>query len=78
MTAPKRSDDHDAAFARQGRVVAVVIAGGGLLALFAPALTRVFALPARYEMLFYLVALAAFLWALVAAIRMWRSRQPGR
>ena len=67
-------NEHDRAFARQGRIVAVVIALGGLLAIFAPALVALTGLPARYEMLFYFASLAAFVWALVVAVRMWRTR----
>ncbi|RYH12358.1 DUF5337 domain-containing protein [Tropicimonas sp. IMCC6043] len=72
MTGPSR--DPDAAFARQGRLVAVVIALAGLLAIFAPALVNFTGLPARYEILFYIAALAAFVWAFVVAVGMWRSR----
>jgi hypothetical protein len=67
-------DDKDAKFARLGRVVALVIAAGGLLAIFAPWLVQVTGLPARYEMLFYFASLGAFVWALVVALRMWRTR----
>jgi hypothetical protein len=66
--------DPDRDTARQGRIVALVIAAGGLLAIFAPALVVVLGLPARYEMLFYFASLAAFVWALVVALRMWRNR----
>ncbi len=69
-----RSAPQDAAFARQGRIVALVIAAAALLALFAPRLVYLAGLPARYEMLFYFASLAAFVWALVVALRMWRSR----
>ncbi len=69
-----RERENDAAFARQGRVVAVVIALAGLLAIFAPALVTLLGLPARYEMLFYFAALAGFVWAFVVAVGMWRSR----
>jgi hypothetical protein len=69
-----RGRDTDRAFARQGRVAAVVIALGGLLAIFAPALVQLTGLPARYEMLFYFASLAAFVWAFAVAIRMWRTR----
>ncbi len=68
------ANDKDRAFARQGRVAAVVIALGGLLAIFAPAIVALTGLPARYEMLFYFASLAAFVWALVVAVRMWRTR----
>ena len=66
--------DTDSAFARQGRIVALVIAAAGLLSIFAPALVQLAGLPMRYEMLFYFASLAAFVWALVVALRMWRSR----
>ena len=69
-----RGTDPDRAFARQGRIVALVIAAAGLLAIFAPALVALLGLPGRYEMLFYFASLAAFVWALVVALRMWRSR----
>lgn len=69
-----KGNEHDRAFARQGRVAAVVIALGGLLAIFAPAIVALTGLPARYEMLFYFASLAAFVWALVVALRMWRTR----
>ena len=69
-----REPDHERAFARQGRIVALVIAAAGLLAIFAPAVVHLTGLPARYEMLFYFASLAAFVWALVVAIRMWLSR----
>ena len=71
MTEPSQQDRD---FARQGRIVALVIAAGGLLAIFAPALVQVTGLPVRYEMLFYLASLGAFVWALVVALRMWRAR----
>ncbi len=67
--------DH-AAFARQGRLVAVVIAAAGLLAIFAPVLTGWAGLSARIEMLFYFASMAGFVWALVMALGMWR-RRPG-
>ncbi|WP_106206770.1 DUF5337 domain-containing protein [Aliiruegeria haliotis] len=70
--------DQDRAFARQGRIVALVIAAGGLLAIFAPSLIAVTGLPQRYEMLFYFAALGAFAWALVVAVGMWRNRPSGK
>lgn len=65
---PERSGQ-DEALARQGRVVAVVIALGGLVALVAPWLTQILGLAPKYEMLFYLIALAAFVWALVVSFQ---------
>ena len=60
---------------KQGRVVGVVIAVGGLLAILAPWLTDILGLPVRFEMLFYFVAIGAFVWALVVALQIWRKRQ---
>ena len=39
---------------------------------------EVLGLPARYEMVFYFASLAAFFWALVVALRMWRGRSGDR
>ena len=60
---------------RQGRIVALVIAGSGLAAILAPVLTEVAGLPIRFEMLIYLLALAGFTWALIVAFQIWRKRQ---
>ena len=68
-------NQHDKAAAAQGRVVAVVIALAGLLAIIAPWLTQVLGLPLRYEFLFYLIALAGFAWGLVVTYQIWRKRQ---
>lgn len=62
------------AIARQGRVIAVVIAVAGLAALLAPWLAGTVGLPVRAEMLIYLAAMGAFLWAFIAAIGLWRRR----
>ncbi len=72
------SAEKDALMARKGRVVSLVIAGGGLLALFAPVLVRLFGLEPRYEILFYLFSLAAFVWAIVNIYQIWRIRQDNR
>ena len=67
--------EHDQVLARKGRMIALVIAGGGLAAILAPWLVQVLGLPMRYEMLFYFGALAAFIWALVNIYQLWRLRQ---
>lgn len=69
------SGDHqrDETVARQGRLVAIVIALGGLIAIIAPWLTNILGLPIRFEMLFYLIALAAFVWALAVSYQIWRK-----
>ena len=75
MTGPSDKDRaRDAALARKGRIVAVVIASAGLVALLAPWITVRFGLPARYEMLFYLASMAAFAWAIVVTYQIWRAR----
>jgi hypothetical protein len=61
--------------ARKGRMIALVIAAGGIVAILAPWLVRVLELPFSYEILFYLGALASFVWALVNIYQLWRSRQ---
>ncbi|MDP7151200.1 MAG: DUF5337 domain-containing protein [Paracoccaceae bacterium] len=60
---------------RQSRVAAVVIAIGGFLAIAAPWLTNILGLPLRFEMLFYLIAIAAFIWALVVTLQIRRKRR---
>jgi MFS family permease len=67
------SDRLDPKLARQGRIAALVIAGAALLSIFAPVIVGALGLPARYEILFLLFALAAFIWALVVAIRIWQN-----
>jgi membrane protein implicated in regulation of membrane protease activity len=65
----------DQKLTRQGRAAGVVIAVGGLLAITAPWLTNVLGLPMRFEMLFYLISLAAFVWALAVTLQIRRKRQ---
>ena len=55
---------------RQGRIVALVIAGAGVLAILAPWLVQVLSLQPRFEFLFYLASLGAFVWALIVALGM--------
>jgi hypothetical protein len=67
-------DERQKRIARQGRIAALVIAGAGVAAILAPWLVALAGLPVRYEMLIYLAAMGAFLWALVVAARLWRAR----
>ena len=60
----------DEARMRQGRIVALVIAGAGVLAILAPWLVQVLSLQPRFEFLFYLASLGAFVWALIVALGM--------
>ncbi|MEM6303621.1 MAG: DUF5337 domain-containing protein [Pseudomonadota bacterium] len=66
------------AFARKGRTAGLVIAGAGLMAIFAPGITGALRLPGRYEILIYLFSLAAFVWAMVVVWQMWQMRQEDR
>ena len=65
----------NAAAAKQGRVVAIVIAGAMLLWLAAQWLGPKLGLPGRYALLIDFAAIAAFSWALIVALRIWRSGQ---
>ena len=71
MSSANRGPDH--ARMRQGRIVALVIAGAGVLAILAPWLVQVLGLQPRFEFLFYLASLGAFVWALIVAFRMLKS-----
>ena len=74
MTEP-HGPEADRARARKGRMVALVIAGAGLAALFAPYVVIWLGLPLRYEFLIYIAAMAAFLWAMVLIWQLWKSRE---
>ena len=63
----------DPKLARQGRIAALVIAGAALLSIFAPVIVSGLSLPARFEILILLFALAAFIWSLVVAVRIWQK-----
>lgn len=67
--------EQERALARQGRLVAVVIAGTMLLWLVAQALAPRLGLDGRYAILIDLAALAGFLWALIVTYRIWRRRR---
>lgn len=63
----------DAEFARQGRRIALVIAGAGIAAIVAPWLVGALGLAPRFEFLIYLSAMAAFIWSLVATWKLWQN-----
>ena len=67
------ADGHRPDTAREGRMIAITIAIAGLLSIFAPGLVRLFGLAPRFEILFYLISLAAFFWALVVTWRLWQK-----
>ncbi len=66
--------EHEA-IARQGRIIAVIIAVAGLIAIGAPWLTDIAGLPIRFEMLLYLISLAGFILALAMTYQIWRKRR---
>ena len=65
----------DRRLAGQARLAAVVIAATMILWMGAQWLGGELGLPARYVFLFDLMALAAFLWALVVTWTIWRKRR---
>ena len=67
------TDKHTDQTARTGRIIAVTIALAGLLAIIAPWLVTVLGLAPRFEMLFYLISLAAFIWSLVVTWKLWQK-----
>ena len=60
---------------RQGRLVALVIAGAMLMWIVVQWLGPKFGLALRFAILIDLAVLAAFIWAMVVSLRMWRLRQ---
>lgn len=61
--------------ARQGRFVAIVIAGAMLFWIVAQWIGSKLGIDVRYQVLIDLITLAAFAWALVVTILIWRKRQ---
>lgn len=61
------------AMQKQGRIVALVIAGAMLIWLGAQVLGPMLGLAGRYAILIDLLALAAFLWAMIVTIQIWRA-----
>ena len=67
--------DQDKALARQGKTVALVIAGTMVLWILAQWIGREMGLAGRYVFLFDLAALGGFIWALVVTFQIWRKRR---
>ncbi|WP_072856004.1 DUF5337 domain-containing protein [Loktanella atrilutea] len=67
------TDRQDMEYARQGRIAAVVIASAGVLAMLAPWIVARLGLAPKYEILMYLVSMAAFIWSLVVTLRIWQK-----
>lgn len=67
--------DPDRQRARAARTVGVVIAATMVLWLLVQEIGRTYGWGGRWAFLFDMAALAAFVWALVATYRIWRSRR---
>ncbi len=66
-------DNHTPETQREGRNVAITIAGAGLLSILAPEIVGTLGLEPRFEILLYLFSLAAFFWALVMTWKLWQK-----
>ncbi len=67
------ANGHDDDTTRQGRIAAVVIAAAGVLAMLAPWIVAQMGLAPKYEILMYLVSMAAFIWSLVVTLKIWQK-----
>lgn len=67
------SGNHSEKSQKQGRTVAVVIALAALLSILAPEIVGTVGLAPKYEILIYLMSLAAFLWAMIVTWKLWRD-----
>lgn len=75
MTARPVPRPEDVARAKQARLVAFVLAATMVLWMAAQWLGRQMGWEARFAFLFDLMALAAFVWALIVTMQMWRKRR---
>ena len=67
--------ERDKQLARQGRLVAIVIAVSFSLWLAVNALGGPLGIPVQYAFLFDFAALGAMAWAFIVALRIWRERR---
>jgi hypothetical protein len=74
-TERRRPDPGELALARQARTAGAVVAAAMLAWLAAQWLGPRFGLAGNYALLVDFAALAAFVWALVVAVRVWRRRR---
>lgn len=68
-----RNDDEY--LSRQGRIAALVIAGAMVFWIAAQFIGSKMGMPVRFQVLIDLMAIAAFVWALVVTFQIWRKRQ---
>lgn len=59
--------------AREGRRIALVIAGAALLSIFAPQIAGALGLGAQGSVVLTLIALAAFIWCLFQTAKLWQK-----
>ena len=70
-----RNRDEDLALARQARLAGAVVAVAMLVWLLAQWAGPQLGIAGNYALLIDLLALAAFVWALVVAVRIWHRRR---
>jgi uncharacterized membrane protein YgcG len=69
--------NRDETIAKKGRVVALVIAGAMVFWIGGQFLRAELDMPIRFAFLIDFIAIAAFVWALVVILQIWRARQDG-
>jgi hypothetical protein len=67
------AEKHNHETARQGRIAAVVIALAGVLAMLAPWIVAQTGIAPKFEILMYLVSMAAFIWSLAVTLKIWQK-----
>ena len=67
------TNGHDESTAKQGRLIAIVIAFAAGLSILAPEIIDTVNGEPRHEILIYLISLAAFVWALVVTWKLWQK-----
>lgn len=58
---------------KKGMIAGLVMAAAGVLTMIAPTLVNALGLQPRFEFLFYLISMAAFIWALVLTWQIWQK-----
>lgn len=74
MTSNRRN--REKALARQGKLLALIVAATMLLWMAAQWLGGALGLDPRYVFLFDMLALAAFAWVIIVGLQLWRKRRP--
>ena len=74
-TLPDPARDEELRLARQARLSAIVMIATFVLWMLLQALGGFYGWPVRLALLFDLAAMAAFIWALIVATRVWHTRR---